>query len=492
MNVRERKTKLNDKVDYKKSKKPSLEEVFSPRGVAVVGASPTGNTGFVRGLMEAGCPSIYPVNPNHTEVLGLPCYPNLQAIPGVVDHVVVSIPAESALTLLDDCAAKGIKSVHFFTAGFSETGQKERTDMEREMLEKARAGGFRIIGPNCMGLFVPKNHLSNATFGKPLEPGTVAFISQSGGNAHDLPFHASPRGLNFSKIVSYGNALDVDESELLQYLSRDPETDIIGAYIEGIKDGRRFLEALKEVAARKPVVLYKGGTTEAGRRATYGHTASLTSSAAVFDALCRQMKIIRVGDMEELVDVVVALRFASPLPRGTGVAVVGTGGGATVLAGDEMEKAGLHLPPLPPEIGTELKEFLPLAGSILGNPLDARTLMSAEGITAILNRLGKLPDIHMFVYHLGFHPASHWSSGRLSSNLSQLTNALLEATRPTGKPVLLALRRPPDLVGMENFLAAQEAFTEAGLPVFYSPRQLARAMARVITWNRARNSGVVG
>ncbi|HEY31844.1 MAG TPA: acetyl-CoA synthetase [Dehalococcoidia bacterium] len=470
-------------------KKPSLEEVFSPCGVAVVGASPTGNTAFVRGLQEAGFPAIYPVNPNHTEVLGLPCYPSLQAIPGVVDHVVVSIPAESALALLDDCAAKGVRSVHFFTAGFGETGQKERTELERLMLEKARAGGFRIIGPNCMGLFVPKSHLSNAAFGKPLEPGTIAFISQSGGNAHDLPFHARPRGLRFSKIVSYGNALDVDESELLQYLAQDPETDIIGAYIEGIKDGRHFLEALKKAAARKPVVIYKGGTTEAGRRAAYGHTASLTSSAAVFDALCRQLNIIQIDDMEELVDVVVTLRFASPLPRGTGVAVVGTGGGATVLAGDEIEKAGLRLPPLPQEIGTELREFLPLAGSIFGNPLDARSLMSVEGVSAILNRLGKLPEIHMFVYHLGFHPASHWSSGRLSSNLLQLTNALLEAKRSTGKPVLLALRRPPDIVGTQNFLAAQEAFSGAGLPVFYSARQLAKAMARVVTWHQARNSG---
>jgi acyl-CoA synthetase (NDP forming) len=482
---------LNEDVDYMEGKKPSLEEVFSPRGVAVVGASPTGNTAFIRGLQEAGFSAIYPVNPNHTEILGLPCYPSLQAIPGVVDHVVVSIPAESALNLLDDCAAKGVRSVHLFTAGFSETGRKERIELEKAVLEKARAGGFRIIGPNCMGLFVPKNHLSSASFGKPLEPGTVAFISQSGGNAHDLPFHACPRGLHFSKIVSYGNALDVDESELLRYLSQDTETGVIGAYFEGIKDGRRFMKALKEAAAQKPVVIYKGGTTEAGGKAAHGHTASLISSTVVFDALCRQLKIIRVDNMEEMVDVLVALRFASPLPRGTGVAVVGTGGGVTVLAADEMEKAGLHLPPLPQEIRTELTEFLPLAGSIFGNPLDTRSLMSAEGISAVLNRLGRLPDIHMFVYHHGFHPTSRWGSGfRLSSsNLSQFTNALLDVQRLTGKPVLLALRRPTDLTGMQDFLATQEAFVEAGFPVFYSLRQLAKAIVRAVTWNQARISG---
>ena len=174
--------------------KPSLAEVFSPRGVAVVGASPseTGPTVWVQGLKEAGFPAIYPVNPKYTEVFGLPCYPSLRAIPGVVDHVVVSIPAESALALLDDCAAKGVKSVHFFTAGFSESGYRERVELESAMLSKARAGGFRIIGPNCVGLFVPRSRLAN-TIGVPLEPGPIAFISQSGGHAQNLPFYSGPR-----------------------------------------------------------------------------------------------------------------------------------------------------------------------------------------------------------------------------------------------------------------------------------------------------------
>jgi len=287
-------------------------------------------------------------------------------------------------------------------------------------------------------------------------------------------------------MVSYGNALDVDESELLQYFAQDPETEIIAAYIEGIKDGKLFLRALKEAATQKPVVIYKGGTTEAGRRSTYGHTASLTSSVAVFDALCRQMKTIQVDDMEELTDVLVALRFARPLPQGIGVAVVGTGGGATVLAGDEMEKAGLHLPHLSPEVGEDLREFVPLAGSIFGNPMDAMSLMSGEGISAILRRLGELPDIHMFIYHLGFHPRSHWGIRRLSSSsfLQPVIDAFLEVQRATGKPVLLVLRLPPDLLGMKDFLATQEAFVSAGFPVFHSLRQVAKAMARVVAWSQ--------
>ena len=468
----------------------SLAELFSPRGVAVVGVSVGEKYSWgrqvVESLKEAGFPAIYPVNPKHSEVLGLPCYPSLQAIPGVVDHVVVSIPAESVLALLDDCAAKAVKSVTFFTAGFSESGRKERAELESAMLSKARASGFRIIGPNCVGLFVPRSRLVNVT-GVPLDPGPIAFISQSGGHANNLPSHAGPRGLRFSKVVSYGNGLDVDESELLQYFSRDPETQIIAAYIEGVKDGRRFLGALKEAASRKPVVIYKGGTTEAGKRAAHGHTASLSSSVAAFDALCRQLKTIQVDNVEELIDVLVALRFASPIPRGNGAALIGTGGGPSVLAGDEMEKAGLRLPQLSPEVQAQLRQFLPMAGTIFGNPVDATNLLFPEAISATMHVLGKVTDIHMLIYHLGFHPASRWGDGRLCSAdfLQPTIDALAQAQKATGKPVLLALRPAPDLDGMTDFLVAQEAFVHAGFPVFNSLRQAARAMARLVAWNQA-------
>jgi acyl-CoA synthetase (NDP forming) len=463
----------------------SLDEIFSPRGIAVVGASKS-RSPFVQGLQEAGFPAIYPVNPKYTELFGLRCYPNLQAIPGVVDHVVVGIPAEATPALLDDCLVKGVKSIHFFTAGFSETGYKGGAELERVILNKARAGGIRIIGPNCMGLFVPRHRVTSTVFGKPLQPGPIAFLSQSGGNCADLPFFTRPRGVHFSKLVSYGNAIDIDESELLEYFAQDPETEIIAAYIEGVKNGRRFIGALKEASSRKPVVIYKGGASEAGQRAAYGHTASMTSSVAVFDAVCRQNNVIQVDDMEELIDVLVALRLAAPLPPGTGVAVVGTGGGGTVLAGDMMEKGGLHLPRLSAEVREDLKGYIPLAGSIFGNPIDSTSLLSPEGILAILRRLGELPDIHMFVFHLGYHPVSHWGSERLRSVVPQAVEALLEAKRVTGKPVLLALRPSPDLQGMKDFFAAQEAFVEAGFPVFHSLFKLALAMARVVAWNQAR------
>ncbi|MFC2034745.1 CoA-binding protein [Chloroflexota bacterium] len=476
-----------------RTEQATLEEIFSPRGVAVVGAS--SSEGYpamvVQSLKMAGFPAVFPVNPKYAEVLGLPCYPSLQAIPGVVDHVVVSIPAESALALLDDCVAKGVKSVHFFTGGFSESGYTERAELERAMFSKAKAGGFRIIGPNCTGFFVPKSRLVNIAIpgmGMPLEPGPISFLSQSGGHAQNLPADSGSRGLRFSKVVSYGNALDVDESELLEYFSQDPETEIIAAYIEGVKDGRRFLKALEEAAARKPVVISKGGMSEAGRRATYGHTASITSSVSVFNAVCRQMKTIQVDDVDELIDMLVALRFTNPLPCSNGVAIIGGGGGPAVQASDEMEKAGLQLPTLSPEVQAELRKFLPLAGSIFINPVDALNLATPEAISATMNVVGKVSDIHMLIYHLGFHPIGGWGLGRFSSPvfLQPTIDAMKQAQKVTGKPILLALRPALDLRGMEEFLAVQKAFVEAGFPVFYSLRGAAKAMARVVTWKQMR------
>ncbi|MFA7246629.1 MAG: CoA-binding protein, partial [Dehalococcoidia bacterium] len=324
----------------------TLDEIFHPSSVAIVGASPDNIMSFaawaVSSLKEAGFPAIYPVNPRHSEAFGLTCYPSISAIPGPVDHVIVCIPAEKSMDVLDDCAGKGVMSVHFFTAGFSESGDRSRAELERDMLQKARDGGFRIIGPNCTGLFVPEARLTTSSR-MPMQPGDIAFMSQSGGHSQDMPMHAGSRGLRFSKVISYGNALDIGECELLEYFTSDTGTDIIAIYIEGVREGKRFRRVLEKACAKKPVVVYKGGTTEAGLRTAMSHTASMTSSIKAFQAICRQANAIQVGDIQELIDVLVALRFARPYPSGKGIAVVGVGGGPSVEAGDHMEVVGLEL-----------------------------------------------------------------------------------------------------------------------------------------------------
>jgi acyl-CoA synthetase (NDP forming) len=476
-------------------KQVSLEEVFTPRSVAVVGASVPSVTGgisfgglVVLSLIQAGFPAVYPINPKYSDLLGSPCYPNLLAVPDVIDHVVVNIPAEACLELLDECAAKGVRSVHFFTAGFGESGNEDGAAIEQAMLDKAKSSGFRIIGPNCTGIFIPGHRVTN-TLGIPLDPGPVAFISQSGGHAHNLPRFSGPRGIRFSKVVSYGNALDINECELLDYLAQDDETEIIASYIEGVQDGTVFARSLAKAARTKPVIIYKGGKTEAGIRAALGHTASMTSSIAVFEAICRQTNALQVDNLDDMIDTLTALRFAKPLPSGTGAAMIGAGGGPAVLGSDELESAGLRVPRLSQHVQDELKRFLPIAGSIFTNPVDTPNLIDPRAIDVALRTVGSSLDIHMLVYHLGFHPLGSWGLGRFSTPnfLEPAIAVILDARDVVGKPVLIALRPPEDLEGMKEFLATQEAFVAAGLPVFHSLRGLAGAMSRVADWQRRKN-----
>lgn len=468
-----------------------LDDIFSPRGIAVVGVSAK-NFSFaeivLHSLKEAGFPAIYPVNPKYDEVLGLRCYPGILDIPGVVDHVVVNIPAESALTLLDECAQKGVRSVHFFTAGFGESGDKERASLEKELLAKAKAGGFRIIGPNCVGLFVPKSRLVNV-FGMPLDPGPIGFISQSGGHAQNLPLYSGPRGLRFSKVISYGNALDVNEIELLRYFADDDETKFIAAYIEGIKHGEAFRKALTDTASKKPVVLYKGGRTEAGKRTAFGHTASMTSSVEVFDAMCRQAGVIMVHNIDEMIDALSVLCFTQQIPDDTGICLLGAGGGPSVLAGDEMEIEGLHFPAFTVAVQEELKKYLPFAGSIFTNPLDTPNLATPNAIATALNILSSVEEIHMFAYHLGFHPIGSWGYDRFSTDTfyQPVIDAMEKVRQESQKPVLIALRPPWDLAGMKEFLAVQKAFVDAGFPVFHSLSSLAKAMSRIVKWKNKKH-----
>jgi acyl-CoA synthetase (NDP forming) len=282
----------------------SLDDIFHPRSVAIAGVSTQQpgfagvGVGFLLSLMELGFPAVYPVNPKYQEIEGLRCYRSVLDIDGPVDHVISSVPARIVPQLVEDCIAKGVRSVHFFTAGFRETGDDEMADLEAQVVGRLTGADIRVFGPNCMGLYVPESKLAFMP-GFPVESGPVGFISQSGGNAGEMVYTAAARGIRFSKVVSYGNASDIDESELLSYLATDTQTDVICAYIEGVKDGRRFFQALRQAASAKPAVVLKGGRTSAGSRAVMSHTASLAGSLEVFDSLCRQVNAVRVNSVEE-------------------------------------------------------------------------------------------------------------------------------------------------------------------------------------------------
>ena len=353
-----------------------LAALFQPQSIAVVGASANERSQgyeFVQGLVDFGFPgSVYPVNPKLSELLGLKAYARLEDIPGPVDFVISAVPAGAALDVVEGAKAKKAKLIHFFTARFSETGREDAAELERELSRRTREAGIRVIGPNCMGLYYPKAKITFEPHFQ-FEPGNIGFLTQSGSHAYRAIGQGTERGLRFSKVISYGNGIDLNEADFLDHFAEDPDTEIIAAYVEGVRDGRRFLAALRRAAAKKPVVVLKGGRTTAGRAAAASHTAALASQQAVWKTVVRQGGALEVDSLNDLVDMLVAFRNAGAA-KGPKVAVLGGAGGETVESADLCHEAGLDVAPIPQEIREALREKLPHTWDWIGNPIDASIL----------------------------------------------------------------------------------------------------------------------
>jgi acyl-CoA synthetase (NDP forming) len=468
----------------------SLDYLFHPRSVAVVGASTSDGPGsFVGACKEMGfAGDLYPVNPKADEIAGLKCYPRLTEIPGDVDHVISSVPLRFVEQLVEDAGAKHVKVLHFFTAGFSETGDADASALEGRVLARARELGMRVIGPNCMGLYAPKSGLSFMP-SLPREHGPVAMLSQSGANAGEFCRTGGVRGLRFSKVVSYGNGADIRESELLEYAAEDPETEVIACYIEGLRDGAHFMRALRKAAAAKPVVILKGGRTEEGTRAVNSHTGSLAGSLQIFDAAVRQAGAVRVDRMEELVDQTVAFRYLKSLP-GPRAGIVGGGGGYSVLASDEIGASGLAMPALPPEIQQKLHDFTPTAGTSVRNPVDTSVGWGPEGLKPMLDTIrivAESPNIDYILYHTSYSWGAMRAEGpSIAEVAGEAAQGIGAISRDTGKPVVCVARLPTNELGMTGTLAFQQQVANEGLPCFNSVRDASLALQRMLAWQARR------
>lgn len=476
---------------------PALDYIFHPRSVAVVGVTKQRpgfagiGTTFLLAMKEMGRDNLYAVNPKYGEVEGVRCYPSIRDIDGPVDHVVSSVPVHAVPGLVDDCIAKGVRTLHFFTAGFSETGDEGMAELEAEVVAKATAAGIRVLGPNCMGLYVPEERLT-FTHGTPRESGPVGAISQSGGNAIDFVMTAAARGIRYSKVVSYGNGSDLREGQLLEYLAADPATEIIAAYIEGVRDGRRFFDAMRKASAVKPVIVLKGGRTEAGGRATMSHTASLAGAAAVFEAACRQANAVQVKSVDEMADLAVAFRYMGA-PKGEGIAVVGGGGGFSVFAADEIAEAGLKCPVLPERTQAQLREFTPVAGASVRNPVDVITVFEPPKLEQTLRIIGEAENIDAIAFHttLGWGNAKRLMAGLGADPamyMELIVERLVRARDACGTPVVVVLRPPLDVEGTGRAVAFQEKCWRAGLPVFPTIPRAANAIAKLLRWAQAREA----
>ncbi|MSQ14814.1 MAG: hypothetical protein EXR50_03000 [Dehalococcoidia bacterium] len=459
-----------------------LEDLFHHRSIAVVGAStrPNGSGNeFLRGFMKMNFPGpLYPVNPKATEILSLKAYPSILDIEGPLDYVISSIPAPGVPELIRQCAQKGVKLVHMFTAGFHESGEQDRAELEEEIARTGKEGGLRLLGPNCMGIYSPGTNLSwSPEF--PIEPGSVGFISQSGANASDMVGAGGRRGLRFSKVISFGNALDINEAELFDYLASDPETTVIGTYLEGVKNGKKFFNVLKEVTRRKPVVILKGGATEDGTRAVSSHTGSLAGQDAIWDSLCRQAGAIRVYGMDEMVDVVLALRHMIP-PAGRRVCIVGGGGGTSVIAADDSSRVGLSVPWVSQSVQDKLRERVPIAGTSIRNPIDAGVLISRpEDFQEAVIAIGQSNEVDFFIVHVPGGFRTPRSDRRFTPE--EMGEIMVKAATESGKPMAVVIRQNERYEGgNEGTQVFQEMCLKAGLAVFPSIKRAAYAMSKVM------------
>jgi acyl-CoA synthetase (NDP forming) len=469
-----------------------LDGVFNPKSVAIVGISTTiarDNMAamYLKALVQCNFKGgIYPINPKGGEFRGFKVYPNVKDVPDSVDYVISCVPAALTPQLVRDCAAKGVKAVQFFTSGFGEDGTEEGRGLEAEICDIAQQGGIRLIGPNCMGVYCPKSGLSFAP-DYPTESGPVGFICQSGGNAIYFIRHAAQRGARFSKVISFGNAADVDESALLEYLTDDTETKIIAAYIEGLRDGRRFSEALMRAAAAKPVIMMKGGCTEAGARAVTSHTGVLAGSARIWDGLLRQAGIIPASTLEELGDMVVTLIYL-PVPHGRRLGVIDVGGGAAVLATDAYVSAGLDLPPLPQKLRQQLRGFLSTgaAGLSVNNPVDlGGQYYNVSAAYSVMKALAEYDGIDILVFnlHLGINPP--FPSFPKEFAVAILDNAI-RARSETGKPMAIIIDQLTTIESCETVAVCQQKCQQVGIPVYSSVHSTAKALGQFIWYHEKR------
>lgn len=441
-----------------------LDPFFYPESVAVVGASadeakPSGIV--LKNLLRSFQGKIYPVNPKHTELHGIPCFPSVTAIPGEVSLSVFITPPAVIPGLLREHASKGIHHVIIASAGFGET--EGGVELEKEIKEISDRSGIRIIGPNCLGIFHPSAGLD--TFFLPYErvarphEGSISIISQSGSVLGLTMILLEEEGLGIAKAVSYGNRVDVSESELLDYLNADEETRVIGLCLESISDGRRFIRSAQE--CRKPVVAIKLGQTLAGRKAARSHTGSMAGRYDIFQAAFKRSGISEAETLEEFLDM---LKVFSMLKQGEGrrVLILTNAGGIGVMTADLCNREGLEVPDLPPEPKERLKSLLPPYYS-LANPVDLTGNSTDEEFALVLRSCIDYFDAAILIPFM--------TVPGITPNFG---NAIIRSVESSERPLISLSPFAKDGKRLE------ESFNRCGIPLLPTPVRVVRALSRLL------------
>jgi acyl-CoA synthetase (NDP forming) len=378
--------------------------------------------------------------------------------------------------VLTECIEKGVKAVHVFTAGFSETGLEDRKVLEDEVQNIAR-GKVNLIGPNCMGICCPKSGLAFVP-GVSVREGSVGVISQSGTFAEQFLSIGELRNVKFSKVISYGNATHLDCPDFLEYLAHDSETKVIALYLEGIKNGNRLRATMTQAAKLKPVLALKGGVTDHGRRAASSHTGSLAGSPEIWSSLFRQVSVVQVHDFDELLDTSLALSCV-PLPSGKGTAIITNSGGFSVLETDICVKAGLEVPQFTKETLVKLREMVPLAGTSINNPLDAwpifyNTPGTAGTLADAIKAISHDKNIDSIILHFDEVRYLRYALGEAFEDLlKELTRIMVQgckyARREMAKTVMICVSLDAYSEDEEDrlyHLLVKKAFEQEQFPVY--------------------------
>jgi len=463
----------------------TLDRAFNPRTVAVVGDKQGQGYFWLRSL-KTFQGKVFSVQIDEREIpnieaMGFPNYRSLLDIPDPIDYVVVSVPRAVSPKIVEDCIKKGVGGVTLFTSSFAETGTEEGRRVQELLTRMANEANLNLIGPNCMGIFNPKIGLRFNVDQYYGESGKVGFISQSGTHLSHMSTVGPLHGVKLSKGVSYGNAIALDSPDYLEYFAGDPETEIIGLYVEWVRDGQRFFRALLETAARKPVVVWKGGETEDGARAAFSHTAALAQSPLIWKAMVRQAGALWVNNLEEMLDTLKALLYLKP-PQGNRMGLIAMSGGQSVVIADAFARAGFKVPALSSSSYEELVTFFDVIGGSYKNPFDISWQLSLDRVSRILNILDRDPNIDC----VGVEVGAPFLSRRWEEDpgfLDRLLDILVEFKERSPKPLLVILT-PAHLeaVAME----AREKINARNIPNFPTFERAAAALKRVLDFYQRR------
>lgn len=467
--------------------KISLDAIFKPKTVAIIGASNKPNTfGYnaLAGMLEIGYPyALYPVNPFQEEVQGLRSYKNLMDIPEKIDMAVIVVKASLVPETIQACIDQGLKGGILITAGFAELGG-EGAELQEAILKKSKAANFNFIGPNCVGVrnTMGKVQTMGGRPGWQAAPGPVSFISQSG-TLGGYFFEAAARcGFGTNKFISCGNQASITFTDLLEYLGEDESTGVIAGYMEGLQDGRRFLEVASKVSARKPVLVFKAGASEASIRAASSHTASMASNDELFDASCRQAGVLRFRDFNEMFEVAGALGY-QPVPRGKRVAVISGGGGFCVTTAEACSELGLELPVLNAGAQAELKQLMdPYAPSPL-NPIDCIGINGIDDFYRVIETAAGQDYIDaLIVMPWGTRVSPGMDPDELIKNI-EFAKKLSALPEQFGKPLILSERQE----GMSGPI--YDMYRKNHIPFLNSPFDCAKILSALVKYGERHGNG---